>query len=420
MSYEDGKDNHVFLLIALVLMVFLVIPAVYAMYSGKVNGFLLGLAKRELSPFALVFQEPQIAISRFSSLDPASIDWPMMEKILSYAGSWLRWPLLFILAILGVISIRLNRVESLKRKFSMNTLLAHNADNFPCLKPIVGKGKELIDPCSYDKGLWQIARTPAQFAVSKGILNGPNGVPCKHEDVFENGLASRDKAAFGGCSVEEEQALRIFRKQLGNPFKGIESLSNPRKALAAAFIQYALGEKQKCMEILNAVSESYSEKEGKADCPVLETEAFHKQIQTPLSGWDTFAERKDIALHLSYELPLFMALLYEARKKGVLANSQFLWLRPIDRPLWYALNQCGGRAAWVEGLAAWSHFQAENHAGKTLAEPQIDDAVASLKRSLGQQGWLKEYFDPFEQPIDLASPQTPPQEVVSAPAEEEE
>ena len=112
-----------------------------------------------------------------------------------------------------------------------------------------------------------------------------------------------------------------------------------------------------------------------------------------------------------------MALLGEARKKGVLATSQFIWLRPLDRPLWYALNQCGGRAAWTEALAAWAHFQAEEHAGKTLSAPHIDAAVESLKNSLESQGWLKRDYDPFYQNITIQKENS--ESVVFAPAEEE-
>lgn len=89
-----------------------------------------------------------------------------------------------------------------------------------------------------------------------------------------------------------------------------------------------------------------------------------------------------------------MALLYRARQKGVLATSQFLWLRPLDRPLWYALNQCGGRVAWAEGFAAWAHYQAEEKAGKALSEPHVALAVASLREALAAQGWLTEIFVP--------------------------
>ena len=62
--------------------------------------------------------------------------------------------------------------------------------------------------------------------------------------------------------------------------------------------------------------------------------------------------------------------------------------------LWYTLNQCGGRAAWAEGFAAWAHYTAEEQEGKALTEPHVAPAVASLKEALSAQGWLTEIFVP--------------------------
>ena len=118
---------------------------------------------------------------------------------------------------------------------------------------------------------------------------------------------------------------------------------------------------------------------------------------------------KCLTIHAAYELPWFMALLCRARQKGVLGTSQFLWLRPLDRPLWYALNQCGGRAAWAEAFAAWAHYQAEEKVGMLLMEPHVQPAVASLRQSLAAQGWLTEIFVP---PMPEADPVPP-----AAPAE---
>ncbi len=50
-----------------------------------------------------------------------------------------------------------------------------------------------------------------------------------------------------------------------------------------------------------------------------------------------------------------MGLLIYAKRKGVLASSQFIWLRPYDRTLWYALNQIGGKATWAEAAGPWAH-----------------------------------------------------------------
>ena len=146
--------------------------------------------------------------------------------------------------------------------------------------------------------------------------------------------------------------------------------------------------------MLDMVSSSYNEIDGNADCPVLTDTAFEKRLKKAWARHKDVLSEKSMATHAAYELPWFMALLYRARQKGVLASSQFLWLRPMDRPLWYALNQCGGRAAWVEGFAAWAHYMAEEQEGKALTEPHVAPAVASLKEALSAQGWLTEIFVP--------------------------
>ena len=138
----------------------------------------------------------------------------------------------------------------------------------------------------------------------------------------------------------------------------------------------------------------YSEENGQAYCPLLEDGDFTNKLKKQWERHASVLNEKCLSIHAAYELPWFMALLYRARQKGVLASSQFLWLRPLDRPLWYALNQCGGRAAWAEGFAPWAHYTAEEKERKTLTKPHVAPAVASLREALSAQGWLTEIFVP--------------------------
>ena len=171
-------------------------------------------------------------------------------------------------------------------------------------------------------------------------------------------------------------------------------MSPCRRALAVAFLAYAGGDKKGCVALLDAVSLSYREETGQASCPLLEDGDFANKLKTQWERHASVLNEKCLSIHAAYELPWFMALLYRARQKGVLASSQFLWLRPLDRPLWYALNQCGGRAAWAEGFAHWAHYTAEEKERKTLTKPHVAPAVASLREALSAQGWLTEIFVP--------------------------
>lgn len=405
-----------FVLVAAVIILVLVMPSIYAMYAGNINKPLLQLAKCELWLPALIFPDSDMGVvwRNLQTINPADLDWRGMKIILDYAGTWLRWPCLLCLVALLVWSMRWGSVESLKNRYNMEKLLANNAKNFPCLMPIVGKGKYLLSPDSYDKGLWKIARSPVQFALQHSLLEGVNGTAIPVEMALVNGLPSTELPAFGKCKFNEELAISAFKKQLGLRFTGKDKLSVPRKTMACAFILYALGMKKDCIAILDAVSKSYSENDGKPQCQIFEDKEFLARLNEVLeANWDEFVKRSAISRHLSYELPMLMAFLIEARKKGVLASSQFLWLRPVDRPLWYALNQCGGRAAWSEALSAWAHFQAEEHEKNSLDNPQIDAAVEGLKKALEAQGWFLDMFIPSSGATVAMNG------VVAAPAEDE-
>ncbi len=263
----------------------------------------------------------------------------------------------------------------------MESLLRNNAEPFPCLRPVVGRGKYLYRRNPMIAGPWKIARTPVQFALENELLLDAQGKPFTPEQALKNGLPSTELSAWGNAQLDEKKALAVLTEQLGKSFEGYQGFSPCRRALAVAFLAYANGDKKGCDSMLDMVSSSYNEIDGNADCPVLTDTAFEKRLK---KAWarhkDVCLSEKNMASHAAYELPWFMALLYRARQKGVLAGSQFLWLRPMDRPLWYTLNQCGGRAAWPRALRHGRTIQQKTE-GKALTEPHVAPAVADLQRS---------------------------------------
>lgn len=394
MNGRDSRDDHLFLWFAFLIFVFVVLPALYIAHADDVNRPLLALAKAQIQAFTPFFEEARTAWARISEADPALLSWDTMQKILSYTGSWLRWPFALLLGLFGVAAIFMGRVGGLARRFNMESLLKNNAESFPCLRPVVGRGKYLLSPESYDSGPWRIARTPIQFALEHGLLLNEAGEPFPPDQVLRHGLPSTELPAWGHARLDEAKALAVLQKQLGKWFEGYDGLSPCRRALAVAFLAYADGDKKGCVTLLDAVSLSYREENGQASCPVLETEEFAGRLEKTWEQHKSVLRERSLLHHVAFELPWFMALLYRARRKGVLASAQFLWLRPLDRPLWYSLNQCGGRAAWAEGFAPWAHYTAEEKEGKALPEPRVAPAVASLKQALAAQGWLTEIFVP--------------------------
>ena len=94
-----------------------------------------------------------------------------------------------------------------------------------------------------------------------------------------------------------------------------------------------------------------------------------------------------------------MSLLIEARRvAGVLAPAQFLALKLVDRPLWYALHSLGFEGDGpgqnthpnprIEAIGARDHWAAERVAGRPLTQPSIARALAAVRAGFGQDGAL--------------------------------
>jgi hypothetical protein len=229
--------------------------------------------------------------------------------------------------------------------------------------------------------------------VENGLLVDDAAKVFAPDKVLLHGLGSADAPAWGRAWLDEAKTLEILQKQLGPVYDGVAALPMCRKSLAAAFIAYAGGDKNDAVGLLDTLSRSYGEGDGIPACPVLpvlKDEKFQERMGALLKKHTGILTEPSVTRHGSFELVWLMALLTRARKKGVLATSQFLFLRPLDRGLWYALNQCGGRAAWAEGFAAWAHYAAEEKAGRTLTEPKLQGAVKALRDALAFQGWLSD------------------------------
>ncbi len=384
---KENNDQAIFIVVGLFLFFFLGVPAFYAAKADVINSVLLSICKAELRLFQPFSDSAQIGLSKISQLEPADLSWANMTTVLYFVGKYIRWPFAIILISLGGVGLLLSRTGSLTRKFSMSTLLANNAEIFPCLTPVVGRGDYLLSHESYDSGPWAIARSPLQFAAQHNLLLSPDGTPFSQDQILHDGLGSKDMPAWGKAVFDQATAREIFTKQLGQPIQDFSAMSPVRKVVATAFSLYAIGKKADGIDLLDSLSASYREDEKKSpQCLELKNNSFLTKVEKKYLTTIPQLE-KSLSGH-AFELTWFMKLLFLARKKGVLASSQFLFLRLLDRPLWYTLNQCGGRTAWTEASAAWSHYHAEKKDKKAIHEPQISGAVSGLKKELDRQGWL--------------------------------
>ncbi|WP_234393739.1 secretion/conjugation apparatus DotM-related subunit, partial [Fangia hongkongensis] len=91
-----------------------------------------------------------------------------------------------------------------------------------------------------------------------------------------------------------------------------------------------------------------------------------------------------------YASTLLCELLNHARKSGIMPSASFLWLKKIDRSLWYALNSVGRKTYFSEGAAIVAHWNAERSLGDQIQYPLVCNVITAFKMEYRLHGSRKD------------------------------
>ena len=167
------------------------------------------------------------------------------------------------------------------------------------------------------------------------------------------------------------------------------------RALFAAFALHLASRRVEAQLLLGALSNALSaagddEPEG-PEAPLCFPDAAVIKADAELRDFDVLTPAAAVTALHGYAHTALMALLNEARlKAGVLAPAQFVWLKLVDRRLWYALHSLGfetegfGRYLHpnprTEAAGARDHWAAERLAGRPLLKPEIERALNAARK----------------------------------------
>lgn len=187
-----------------------------------------------------------------------------------------------------------------------------------------------------------------------------------------------------GGAVDEEACAEAFKAQLGPEWTGVESASQHVQALVLMAGYHGistiknkvsvphLGKIQVSERLRQELAGAYTYKQGE------ERDAEVKRILEPLlKNKKLLAKIEEMTANHAYASTALIALFTWARKtSGVFATSEMMWIKPVDRALFYALNNVGRSGAYhVEGGGPIAHFDAERVARRKLSEPRVEKAV---------------------------------------------
>jgi len=359
----DGKDKDDAIFVGvMVFAVFLILgPILIALFwnswGGVVSWIFTHLRKVEIVVFALIFDEAHrlwrllgLAAVAIDSGSPLTLE--NFQVMMQKTGFYTRW--LFVPAILGLATIAFLR--SPRERFStvhtMKSLAQQESAIWPEIAPVAGLQERLVkeDPT---KGEWASAMTEREFSAKY-----------KLDTIDEEGKPA----------AKREEARAVFAKQLGARWTNIQSLPKHTKALFAVFCMRIGGDPKGALANLRLMAKTFA--------------------SGGINGMDTSWVDAELAKHAKHEFvqrairqhahvyTVMATLLQIAKTDGVLASPMFIWLKTVDRSLWYTLNNVGRYAFHVDCAGIMAHWLFEKTVGFASPSPMVDKAVEGLDLAL--------------------------------------
>lgn len=287
--------------------------------------------------------------------NPATVPFNSLGVYAAAVNRYLTIPFAIILLLFALLLYSKSSVSRFKNNYTMRTLLQFGTKLWPQTKP----GLE-IDLIKEDiaKGPWAMARNPMEFAKNYRLLQE------KAAEFVEGRLR---KEAQITVTLIKSRANRIFTIQLGNLWQDVDHLKPHARALYAAFAAKAARDAKTSRELLEKIANSW--KAGKVD---------FSYAEPVLAKYRNDPHVVEITKRHAYEFTVMASVLQLARTDGVLPTADFLWLKPIDRRLWFILNDIGRQTASVEAAGIFAHWLAEKELGRKIKTPMVEQATKAL------------------------------------------
>ena len=285
----------------------------------------------------------------------------------STVGSWLRIPFAGLLFVLGIWVYFANSTRTFKNIYNMKMFAKLEKQNWPQITPVIHL--DLIK-ADIDSGPWAMAMNPMQFCKRHQLLDE---VPVERVE----GMHRKDWDRMD-VILRRGKANKLFVLQLGALWRGVDHLTPQARALFGVFAARIAADSKPAAEALAKMAASSSGK--------LDFSAGHALMKKHLNNKIV---QQTINEH-AYELTVLAAMLMAARQDGVQASADFLWLKPLDRRLWYILNCVGRQTPFAEVAGIFAHWIAERDAGRKLLVPMVDEATKALEVALKEVIYRKD------------------------------
>jgi intracellular multiplication protein IcmP len=367
---QDDYAGFNFLVIMAGICVFGYLLWIY--YHAQISAFVMTIMHDEIQFIDQFSARYRVADQQMAQSAPSGVTLKDLYGITQAVGMFFRIPATALIVILAAICSVRAAPSRFKRHFDLDGLIQEQASQFPVASAFANRHLQLLPPQA--KQL-----LPADYALT----------PAEWIERFATGSSGR---------LSEYKAREALAMQLGDRWDGPMGAAPAARLLFAVFALHLAERRDDALRLLGAAAASLSDAKKEGENGPHEPLNLSVELMADVDrvlNEEIEPKQKAVAMKIAsgyaYTTTALMALLTAARiKAGVMAPAQFVWLKLVDRNLWYALHSLGyeiegiGRYIHpnprVEALGARDHWAAERIAGRAILKPYLDGAIAALRR----------------------------------------
>jgi len=274
-------------------------------------------------------------------------------------GVWFVVPTAIVLLSMAYYLYFCDAMSRFTKEHSMKSLQSCAVKEWPQITPVT---QEDLIKAPLDKGPWAMAQLPIVFAKKYGFVH-----------------IGKNKEGHKKWEIDRVKAHRQFVLQVGGLYKGVEALPIHLKAVAVILILRANHKRPESNKVIYQIASSANG--GQLDFAGIEAKLQSLKNESIVK----FLDSKH-----AYVSTWMATLLELARTEGVMATAEILWLKPLDRRMWYVLNTVGRQVPFVEAAGPFAHWLAEKKLNRPLRIPMVDSAVDALQLALDDVLYLEE------------------------------
>ncbi|MCD6039404.1 MAG: hypothetical protein K0S27_804 [Gammaproteobacteria bacterium] len=353
---QQGQPDNSMGILWIIGAIFIFGAGIWYVFKKNIVSFYFKIKLWEIAAISLFTHGLEDVRTTILTTKPEQFSFNEVSLLGQAVGDYLRIPFVLIIVVLAFIIYYSNSTRMFKRAYDMHALANAEKVNWPQITPVL----ELkLNKENIDKGAWAMAMTPMQF--------------CKHYKLLEEyrtqpkeGASQKERNRIE-VTLKRGPSNKVFSIQLGSLWPGLDKLPPHTRALFAVFAARHMGETKAAADLLAQISASSVKK-------------------LDFSGVDALCKKHQNAKNIQkitqshgYTLTVMASMLEAAREDGVQASADFLWLKPIDRRLWYMLNTVGRQTPFVEVAGPFAHWIAEKQLGRRLLVPMVEEATNALE-----------------------------------------